>query len=304
MGQGLENFKLNEVVVNNTKGLVDEYGEHSAWIEIANTSWSSTNLSGCYITNDPSVLNKSLTAPERIAKMSLIPIGDARTELAPKGHLTFFADGKPNLGTLHTNFVILPGKKTFLALYEGNGVKMIDCIDIPANLPANSSWARFYDRKTDGYVWMTCDSTKVTPNSANDNTVKKEDKVSEFKAKDPHGIAMTILGMGIVFFCLILLCVFFNIFGFVAQRLAKKDKGGDDGMNLAVSASHSMPTFLDDDRTVYAAVIGLALYEFEQEAHDEESDVITIIPKASPWRSRELEMKKLPHKQISQYERS
>jgi len=296
-GQGLENFKLNEVVVNNPKGLVDEYGEHSAWIEIANTSWSSTDLSGCYITNDPSVLKKNLTAPERIAKMSLIPKGDARTKLGPKGHLVFFADGKANLGTLHTNFILYPRKKAFVALYEGNGEKMIDCVYVPANLPANTSWARFYDSKTNGYVWMACDSSKVTPNSANDNTAKKEDKVSEFKAKDPHGIAMTILGMGIVFVCLILLCVFFNIFGFVARRLSKKHENSeDDQMSLTTSVSEPKSKLPDDDMTVYATVISLALYEFEQDAHDEESNVITIVRKTSPWSSHELEMTKLPHK--------
>lgn len=297
MGQGLENFKLNEVVINNTKGLVDEYGERSAWIEVANTSWSSTDLSGCYITNDPSVLNENLTAPERIAKMSLIPKGDARTELAPKGHLVFFADGKANLGTLHTNFVLLPGQKAFIALYEGNGVKMIDSVSVPANLPANTSWARFYDSKSDGYVWMNCESTKVTPNSANDNTAKKEDKVAEFKAKDPHGIAMTILGMGIVFFGLILLCVFFNIFGYVARKLSRKNNDvSKSEMTLTASVIPSTPKPADDDMAVYMTVIAMALYELEQDAHDEESNVITIVPKTSPWSSHELEMTKLPQK--------
>ena len=55
--QGLANLKITEVVVENTDGLVDEYGTHTAWIEIGNTSWSSTNVSGCFLTCDPSVLD-------------------------------------------------------------------------------------------------------------------------------------------------------------------------------------------------------------------------------------------------------
>lgn len=295
-GQGLESFKLNEVVVNNTKGLVDENGNRSAWIEIANTSWSTVNLSGCYITNDPSVMNENLTAPERIAKMSLITKGDVRTDIAPKGHLVLFADKKLHLGTLHTNFSLVPGQKTFVALFEGNGIKLIDSVSIPANLPADASWSRFYDSQKKGDVWLACPFDKVTPNSANDNTVKKEDKVAEFKAKDPHGYAMAILGMGIVFSCLILLCLFFILFGYVARRLSKKAEEKDESQAaiIASSAAPAQEKGADTEMDTYLAVIGMALYEMTQDAHDEESGVITLTPKDSPWGSHELTMTKRP----------
>jgi Na+-transporting methylmalonyl-CoA/oxaloacetate decarboxylase gamma subunit len=310
-GQGLNNFKLNEVVVSNTKGLMNEDGEHVAWIEIANTSWSSTDLSGCYITNDPSVLDNSLTAPQRIARMSLIRKGDARTDVAPKGHIVLFADGKTNLGLLHTKFMLQPGKENFVALYEANGTKLIDKVTVPANLPADCSWARFVDAKSQVAEWRVCPFNKVSPNTANAGDTGKEDKVAEWKAQDPYGVAMTILGMGIVFSGLVFLCIFFNIFGWVARKIsasknakqssaeptkkASRSAGKASDAALAVASYAATQAFKeagviagDEDEI---AVIAMALHE-ELDAHDEESGIITIVPTNSPWKQRGIELAK------------
>ena len=287
-GQGLDNFKISEVVVNNQSGLIDEYGERSAWIEITNTSWSTTNLSGCYITSDPSVLDESLTAPQRIAKMCLISKGDARTSIAPKNQVVFFADGKQHLGTLHTNFTLTPGQENFVALFEGNGVKMIDCVTIPATLEADHSWSRFGFGKKVEPVWKDCPPNLVTPNSANDNTVVKQDKVKEWKEKDPHGVAMSILGMGIVLGGLVLLWFFFSLFGAVFRRSEKKAEAAQAASASEAPAKEAVAPKADDMTTIMS-VIAMALYE-ELDAHDEESGVITIVPTHSHWGFHELEM--------------
>ena len=293
--QGLANLKITEVVVENTDGLVDEYGTHTAWIEIGNTSWSSTNVSGCFLTCDPSVLDPNLSAPQRIARMSQIPRGDERTNLSPKGHLVFFADGRTNLGTLHTNFTLTPGQEIFVALYEANGTVLIDSVRVPATLPANNSWSRFDQQK-----WLPCTLDKVTPNSANDNTVAKADKIAEFKEKDPHGFAMTILGMGIVLSGLLILSILFTLFGNIMHRVnSKKDnaqpqpspkpaKKADAATEIAVASLALHQALADDDAV--KAVIAMALYEYEHDAHDEESGIITIIPQASPWPQRSQAM--------------
>ena len=39
---------LNEVLVNNESNYQDDYGVHSAWIEIFNRSYGSDDLAGCY----------------------------------------------------------------------------------------------------------------------------------------------------------------------------------------------------------------------------------------------------------------
>ena len=40
---------LNEVLVNNESNFQDDYGVHSAWIEIFNRSYGSADLAGCYL---------------------------------------------------------------------------------------------------------------------------------------------------------------------------------------------------------------------------------------------------------------
>ena len=120
-GQGAFSFKINEVQVSNTNGLVDEYGERSGWIEIANTSWGTNNIRSCYLTTDRRALDESLSVPERVKLMSLIPKGDPRTNLSAQQRIVFFADGQTNLGTLHANFTLKEGEENFIALFDGNG---------------------------------------------------------------------------------------------------------------------------------------------------------------------------------------
>lgn len=75
-------IKLNEVLTDNQSSLIDEYGTHHAWVEIANISHSTYNIRGMYLTTDRSVLDKSMSVPERVKRMSIIPNGDARTNLS------------------------------------------------------------------------------------------------------------------------------------------------------------------------------------------------------------------------------
>ena len=287
--QGLANLKLTEVVVDNADGLVDEYDNRSAWIEIGNTSWSTTNVGGCYITNDRSVLNPDMSAPERIARMSQIPRGDARTNLAPKSQIVIFADGHTNMGTLHAGFRLQPGQDNFIALYEANGTVLIDSVTVPASLPENCSWALFENG------WRKCEPSLVTPDSPNDNTAKKVDKVAEFKERDPYGFVMTILGMGIVFSGLIILSILFVLFGNLMRKVSDKKEtsqpatsqktGSNAAVDVAVAAMALHEAMADADDAV-KAVIAMAIYEYEHDMHDEESGVITILPTQSPWPQR------------------
>ena len=121
--QGAHDFKLNEVYVytpaccqgDSTKtceqqaSYVDEYGQPTSWIEIENISYSTHDIRNCFLTINPAVLDKTMSAPEREKLMSLIPAGDPRTSLAAKQRITFFADGHVNRGTLHLNFTLRVG---------------------------------------------------------------------------------------------------------------------------------------------------------------------------------------------------
>ena len=70
LAQGARNIKINEVLTNNTASIQDEFGDKHAWIELSNTSYSTYNVRGMYITTDRRVLNKNLTVPQRIKMMS------------------------------------------------------------------------------------------------------------------------------------------------------------------------------------------------------------------------------------------
>ena len=183
------------MVVTNTHGLIDEYGERSGWIEIANTSWGTNNIRSCYLTTNREALNKDLSVPERVKLMSLVPKGDERTNLTAQQRIVFFADGHTNLGTLHTNFTLKEGEENFIALFDGNGKTLLDSITVPP-LAENQSYARVYDSDSEAYVWMVLDAEEVTPGAPNAGQGKVQDKVAEFKEKDPYGIAMSIMAMG------------------------------------------------------------------------------------------------------------
>ena len=47
-------MRINEVMVQNTNNVIDDYGEHRAWVELFNSAFSPLEISSVYITNDKS----------------------------------------------------------------------------------------------------------------------------------------------------------------------------------------------------------------------------------------------------------
>ncbi len=276
-GQGARNIVINEVLTNNTRSIVDEFGERNAWIELENTSYTSYNVRGMFITTDRSVLDKSLSAPERISRMSIIPSGDERTMIGARQHLVLYCNSNPAEGKLHLSVSVPLSEPLWVALYNGNGVELIDSVSVPA-LNADESYAR------SGRTWTVKPSDAVTPGI--ENFIKAdESKIDKFKREDPYGFAMAIMAMGIVFSCLALLWIFFTIFGNIMRRFdsskgkqlaATAGKTGDGEGNNA-----SEEEVLDMD--LYMAVIGMALKQYEDDVHDVESGVITIKSKETDW---------------------
>ena len=306
MAQGAHDFKLNEVYVHtpacckgdSTKachkqaGYVDEYGQQASWIEIENTSYSTHDIRNCFLTINPAVLDKTMSAPEREKLMSLIPAGDPRTSISAKQRITFFADGKPNRGTLHLNFT-LPANEAFtIYLFDGNAVDLLDSVHVEA-LPAASGYARLDDGK-----WQVLEADKVTPNAP--NVAYSNDKIKEFKEKDPHGIAMTLMCMGVVFSCLVLLFVFFHIFGWAMNRAAMLARVRairaihDQASRVVEMAKQGTTETKGVDMETYTAVIGLALHEYFGGTHDLESGILTINQTTSTWADKSHELRVTP----------
>ena len=288
-------IKLNEVMTLNESSLIDEYGARNAWVEIANVSHSTYNIRGMYLTTDRSVLNPKMSVPERVSRMSLIPNGDERTQLAGQQLIVFQMNSQPSQGSLHLPVKVDATKPTWIALYNGNATQLIDSVTVPV-LQADQSYARIANNGT-AKDWEVKSADRVTPGIQNMTTVS-ESKIEKFKREDPHGFGMALMAMGIVFSCLALLWITFTLFGILMRHMetAKKVahhqpiKPITKTVEKTMEVGHKTGVILKEglntkgiDREVYMAVIGLALRQYEDDIHDVESGVITIMPKDTGW---------------------
>ena len=295
-------IKLNEVMTVNETSLIDEYGARNAWLEIANISFSTYNIRGMYVTTDRSVLDKKMSVPERVKRMSQIPNGDERTNLSGRQLIVLQLGSQPNKGALHLSVKVNTTEPTWIALYNGNATQLIDSVTVPV-LEADQSYARIANNGT-AKDWEVKSADRVTLGIQN-QTVVSESKVAKFKREDPHGFGMALMAMGIVFFCLALLWIFFTLFGMFMrhQETAKKVinkqpiKPITKTVEKTAETVHKTGVILQEglktkgiDREVYIAVIGMALKQYEDDVHDVESGVITIKSKSSSWNDEFLQM--------------
>jgi hypothetical protein len=292
-GQKATNIKINEVLTKNTTGVQDEFGQREAWVEIANASFSTFNVRGMYITTDRSVLNPNMTVSERITKMSMIPNEEVRTNLTARQHLLFYCNSNPAKGSLHLSVKINPQKPLWIALYDGNATDIVDSVTVPP-LTCNESYARIHDGAA---KWEKKDSASVTPGISN-YIRTSESKVAKVKRQDPYGIGISVLAMGIVFFCLLLMYAFFRIFGIVMEhKAAAKKVVSAKPIKAVVETGHKTGVILQDglkfkgiDKEIYIAVIAMALKQYQDDVHDVESGIITIRPKHTSWNDEAMEL--------------
>ncbi|MDE5986341.1 MAG: OadG family protein [Prevotella sp.] len=296
LAQGAKNIKINEVMTGNDSSIVDEFGKREAWIELCNASFTTVNIRGMYLTTDKSVLNKDLSAPQRQALMSQIPNGDERTVLTGHKHLLFYCNGNPKEGSLHITAKVSAGEPVWVALYDGNGIELIDSVSVPA-LAVDQSYAR---KKDGSETWIVCDSDNVTPGIA--NTPNINNKIARTKAEDPHGFAITILAMGTVFACLTLLFIFFRVLGLVMDHINTTKKIANaypfkpvtstitTTAKIGAEVLDTTGKLMKDglklkgiDKKVYIAVIAMAIKQYEDDVHDVESGIISIKPKSTSW---------------------
>ena len=285
--QGAKNIKINEVLTNNTASLQDEFGQHLPWVELVNNSFSTYNIRGMFITTDRSVLNPSLSAPQRIAKMQVIPNGDSRTQMSGRNHLILFLNSNPAKGPMHFATKAVAGQPLWFALYDGNGIDLIDSVSVPV-LAEDKSYARIKDGEQ---KWDIKPAEAVTPGIGNYIEIN-ETKIARLKRDDPYGFGITVLSMGIVFSCLALLFVFFSILGKIMVNKEKADKASREAgwvklktarMPIEAKDSKIPPSKKKEDIDVYIAVIAMALKDYQDNLHDEESGIITIRPRHTMW---------------------
>lgn len=153
-----QSLNINEVMVNNTVSISDEFSEYDDWIEIQNSGETSVSLANLFITNDPLVPNKF--------QFTSSPL----TTLAPGSFKLVWADDSIEQGPLHLNFELnnLGGYVGLYALQAGNFgpfYSLIDSVYYPA-MNVDVSYAYFPDI-TDN--WMLLNNS--TPGLANEMPV-------------------------------------------------------------------------------------------------------------------------------------
>ena len=265
-----QSIKINEVMTSNTSNLQDEYGQREAWIEIANVSFTTYNVRGMFITTDRSVLDPQMSVPERMKRMSAIPSGEPRTALSGRQHLILFCNSLPSKGSMHLSVPVDPSKPTWVGLYSGNATQLIDSVTVPV-IADNLSYARHKDGSAN---WVVKSAEQVTPGISNMTDIV-ETKTAKLKREDPYGFGITVLAMGIVFFCLALLFVFFTLFGFFMKHRSavaniQPVKAGVKTVEKTMEVASKTSTILQDglktkgiDKEVYMAVIAMALKEYQ-----------------------------------------
>ena len=288
VGQNLSDLLIGEVLVENTSGLIDGFGQRNGWIELFNTSNGTVKFGGCYLSDDPSNLKKYH-----------IPTSDRSAQLGPRQSVVFYASGDASQGTYYTNFTLERGSTIYLVSNDGRTV--IDKVEIPKDLPADNSIVRVPEGAKE-MDFKTVVSAKPTPGSYNGN-VDAKTKSEVMKEKDPHGWVLTLIAVMVVFTALIILSFIFGWIGDVnkkgpegSRKLKKKAlKAAKGEMTPEIAAAISMALSQESGSEVYAA-IALALHDYlDGGVHDAESFIITINPTpGSTWADKAQNFRQLP----------
>ena len=277
---------INEVLVDNQDNLQDDYGVHSGWVEIFNTSYNSVNLAGCYL---------KVSSEPGDTLSYFIPKGDVLTAISPRQHALFWADGAPRRGTFHTNFVLSKTRDNWVGLYD-SGRKLLDEVVVPAGvLKTDQSYARVSDGADQWEVKDDSETKYVTP-STNNQTLEGNPKMDKFEQHDSAGLGMTITSMTVVFIGLILLYISFRIIGKVAVKLRKRNAMKAQNVTDKQEAKERG---LGEAPGEVIAAISMALHEAQGADHDVEETILTIsrVKRSySPWSSKIYTLRETPHK--------
>lgn len=269
-------------------GIVDDFGGRSGWIEIFNTSQGTVNLGGCYLTDDPDNLKKSL-----------IPKTDSRAQLGPRQVLLFYATGDGDMGTFYTSFKVLPGSTIYLVSNDGRTI--VDSIKIPSDLPKGKSVSKFATDNKQMKFEASSEPSDPSPRILN-GSQNVESNAQKMARTDPHGFILTLVAVSVVFSALAILWFFFwLLFERPAKKKAQAKKAALAGpvagkaADAEVAAAIALAFDMEQGGDTYAA-IAMALHLYLTNAiHDNESFIITIRPeKGSNWNNKAQNFRQLP----------
>ncbi|MFI3294728.1 MAG: OadG family transporter subunit [Rikenellaceae bacterium] len=282
--QGLKDVKINEILVKNQAGYTDDHSNHSSWIELFNSGYSSVNVAGAHL--------RLIEGTDTLTYK--IPKNDSRTLISPQGYILFYASDCSNRGTFHTNFTLDndAAKSTLQLLDQGANTVMDELSYVLAEQKADISYGHILDDQ--GENMQTKLLTSTTPLQTNE-VIERVSKAEEFRREDPTGIAMAVVAMSVVFTALVVLFLTFKNVGKInmkqqaAARKAKEKAAAAAAAGVAAKAKKSGRLDEDQPSGEELAAISLALILYFQELHDKESEIVTInrVARAySPWSSK------------------
>ncbi len=261
--QGNRMILINEFLVFNDSNYIDDFGCHSAWIELFNPAYNPVNIAKMYITNDPANTTKYR-----------IPDAGNATVLNPRSFVIFYADNKPTRGIFHLNFLL--SESGYIGIYDSDGKTLLNEIHYPKQT-TDITYGRTIDG---GDEWSFMN--KSTPNSSNITEIG-ETTAEMFGRLDPWGGALTIISMSVVFGALILLYYIYRLVGYLNQK------------KISVKVKHSDKHQLSQKTETVVlsgevnAAIAMALSMYVAQNHDFEHTTITIKKISrpySPWSSK------------------
>lgn len=276
MAQGRKELRINEVMVQNETSVGDAYGNRSAWIELINPTEAAVDISSIYVTDD-------LKNPTKY----YVPRGDKATKIGKGQTVLFRADGHDNHGTFYLNFELVPGRDNFIAIFDADGINLIDSVTVPASVPADFSYARIPDYKGE---WAVRPDSLVTAGGL--NVVKgPNNKIDNFSRLDSHGFAMAAMAMSVVFSALLVLSLCFTLIAAINTRKSKAKAEPKADLTPAPAAQ----TPAADDEAEVAAAIAMALHQHLTGGLGNAR--LTMVPNpASSWAVKTQAMRKLPRK--------
>ena len=115
---------------------------------------------------------------------------------------------------------------------------------------------------------------------------------------DPHGWTLTLISVTVVFSALIVLYFVYSLSGGIfsgkfkrAPKPKKADKGTPDA---EVAAAIALALDMEGSGDVYAAIATAVHMYLNDNVHDAEPGIITIVRKDSAWNNKALNFRKLP----------
>jgi hypothetical protein len=284
MSQSSLDLRINEILVDNNSNYIDDFGQHSPWIEIFNSAYNPVDMGGLYLTDDIKNPTKY-----RIAR------GQQITLLPPRSYLVFWANNQPSHGIRHLNFILRAGAT--LALFDANGKTLIDSVSIPYSLQPDITYGRLEDG---GEIWGNL--LKSTPGGNND-TEFRPPAAEKFKEIDPSGAGMSVVAMIVVFFALALLFVFFKNMSRLLRIDLSKQRIARAATKTRLGRSEGKGVPAPEKAEDYHmsgevnAAIAMTLHLYTSELHDAENTVLTINKVSrtySPWSSKIYGLRKFP----------